>query len=192
MGGTSPPFQGGLLNALLLVALLVGNWDADFSNAARRDTAIVPLRYAMQGIGLLGDYTADATINLGVFVLGGTREARNAKLATVSWIGCVAVTTLVKGIVDRDRPDHLQSSRWDSSFPSGHTSAYFTLATVYGAKYPRLIIPLAVLGAGVAYSRVYLGEHYPTDVLAGAALGIGIGWLALKLEPQLRKVPFLR
>jgi undecaprenyl-diphosphatase len=152
----------------------------------------VPLRYAMQGIALLGDYTADATINLGVFVLGGSREARDAKLATVSWIGCNAVTTPVKGIVDRDRPDHLQSSRWDSSFPSGHTSAYFALAMVYGTKYPRLFIPLAVIGAGVAYSRVYLGEHYPTDVLAGAALGIGIGRLTVKLEPQLRKIPFLR
>jgi len=114
----------------------VGNWDADLSNAARRDTVIVPLRYALQGIGLLGDYAADATINLGVFVLGGTKEARNAKLATVSWIGCNAVTTLVKGIVDRDRPDYLQSSRWDSSFPSGHTSAYFALAMVYGTNTP--------------------------------------------------------
>ena len=180
------------MNSLLLVALLVGNWDVDLSNAARRDTTIMPLRYAMQGTTLLGDYTADATINLGVFVLGSSREARNAKLATVSWVGCGAVTTLVKGIVDRERPNHVQSSRWDSSFPSGHTSAYFALATVYGAKYPRLIIPLAVLGAGVAYSRVYLGEHYPTDVLAGAALGFGIGWLTLKLEPQLRKIPFLR
>jgi membrane-associated phospholipid phosphatase len=180
------------VSSLLLIALLVSNWDVDFSNAARRDTAIVPLRYAMQGTTLLGNYTADATISLGVFVLGSGREARNAKLATVSWIGCGAVTALLKGIVDRERPNHQQSSRWDSSFPSGHTSTYCALATVYGAKYPKLIIPLAVLGAGVAYSRVYLGDHYPTDVLAGAALGVGIGWLTLKLEPELREIPFLR
>jgi membrane-associated phospholipid phosphatase len=177
---------------LLAVALLVGNWDTDLSNAIRRDTSSHALCTAMQGITLLGDARADAGIQVAVFFFGNDSTARNAKLATVSWGASGIVTTLLKGAVNRARPDLSQDSRWDSSFPSGHVSDYFALATVYALKYPKLTIPLAIIGAGVAYSRVYLGKHYPTDALAGAALGIGIGWLTVKLEPQLRKVPFLR
>jgi undecaprenyl-diphosphatase len=177
---------------LLVFALLCGNFDADISNAVRRDTYITPLRYAMQGFSLLSDARTEAALQLGVFYFGNARTSRNAKLAATAWTVTGVSNELIKLAVNRSRPDESQRSRWDSSFPSGHVSSYFALATVYGAKYPKLIIPLAVVGAGVAYSRICLGAHYPTDVLAGAALGFGIGWLTLKLEPQLRKIPFLR
>jgi len=180
------------LSLLLVAALLVGNWDVSLSNTIRQETTSRFLRTTMDGLTLIGSYEGGATINLGVFFFGGDRESHNAKLATVSWVSAAAATTLIKGIVDRDRPNHSQTSRWDTSFPSSHTSTYFSLATVYALKYPSLTIPLAVVGAGVAYSRVFLGEHYPTDVLAGAALGIGVGYLTVKLEPQLEKIPFLR
>jgi len=178
--------------ALLIALLLQGNLDLDISNAVRRDTGIIPLRYALQGFALLGDARSEAALQLGVFYFGNNEVNRNARLAATAWAASSVTSVLLKGITARERPDHSQTNRWDSSFPSGHTLSWFALATVYGAKYPRLIAPLALVGAGIAYSRVYFGQHYPTDVLAGAALGVGIGWLTLKLEPRLRKIPFLR
>lgn len=180
------------MTLLLAASLLVGNWDADLSDAIRKDTSIHAMNAVMQGLTALGDAGVDAGLNLGVFVLGNDSAARNVKLATIAWSGTGVATLLLKGTVNRGRPDNSQGSRWDASFPSGHASSYFSLATVYALKYPRLAIPLAIVGAGVAYSRVYLGKHYPTDVLAGAALGIGVGWLTVRLEPQLRRIPFLR
>jgi membrane-associated phospholipid phosphatase len=177
---------------LLLAVFLNGNFDTDLSNAIRRDTSIHLLNTAMQGITTLGDARADAVINLGVFFLGNDSVARTVKLATVSWCASGVATTLIKGAVNRTRPDSSGGSRWDSSFPSGHTSDYFSIATVYALKYHQLVIPLYVVGAGVAFSRIYLGKHYATDVLGGAALGILTGWLTVRFEPQLRRIPFLR
>jgi membrane-associated phospholipid phosphatase len=176
---------------LLLVLAIVGSFDADVSNAIRRDTGFRSMNYVMQGFSLLSDARYEAALQLGVFYFGNDEVSRNARLAATAWGASGVTAVLLKGLVNRDRPDHSQSSRWNSSFPSGHTISWFSLATAYAIKYPKLIAPLAVIGAGVAYSRVYFGKHYPTDVLAGAALGIGIGWLTLKLEPQLRRIPFL-
>jgi len=136
--------------------------------------------------------TALALGNISVFYFGSDREKSNVKLAVTSWIGAFATTTLIKGLVNRERPEHQQVIRWDSSFPSGHTSSWFALATVYSNKYPKYAIPLYGAGVLVGLSRVYLGEHYPSDVLAGAAIGIGFGYLTLKLEKHLQKIPFLR
>lgn len=183
--------RGGFLNLLLTAFLLFGNWDVEFSNAVRRDTSISPLRYTMLGASLLGDARPQLAVQLGMFCFGRGPEQDNARLSTVAWGATGLATLLLKGAVNRPRPPPEPHSRWSSSFPSGHTSSYFALATVYAGKYPKLAIPLYAVGAGVAYSRVYLGKHYPTDVLAGAALGIGLGWLTLKLEPQLRRIPLL-
>lgn len=65
------------------------------------------------------------------------------------------------------------------SFPSGHTTSSFACATVIAALAPRLAIPAFVLAAAIGFSRVYVGVHYPLDVLAGAVLGISIGLLLL-------------
>ena len=79
------------------------------------------------------------------------------------------------------------SSRMPSpSFPSGHATNVFALAMVLSWYYPK-ITPICFLGAGiVGYSRVYVGVHYPLDVIAGAFVGIGcalcIIWSAKKCE----------
>lgn len=136
--------------------------------------------------------TGLALSNLAVFYFGGEKEQQIAKLAATSWLVNFSTTFLLKGIINRQRPMTSKQpiSRWNSSFPSGHTANYFSLATVYSAKYPKYTIPLYGLGVLVGLARIYQGEHYPSDVLGGAAIGIGIGYLTLKLEKQIQKLPF--
>jgi len=68
-----------------------------------------------------------------------------------------------------------------SSFPSGHSAAAFAFVTGAGGELPGLLLLLGPLACAVAYSRVHAGVHYPSDVAAGAAIGIGAGVLASRL-----------
>lgn len=61
------------------------------------------------------------------------------------------------------------------SFPSGHTSAAFMMATLLGHYYPPLLLPLFIWAGLIGFSRVTLGVHFPTDTLVGGAMGISIG-----------------
>lgn len=69
----------------------------------------------------------------------------------------------------------------DHSFPSGHTTAIFASTVPYMIAYPVLTAVLLPLACTVGFSRIYLGLHYPSDVLAGAVIGSGVaaGTLAL-------------
>jgi undecaprenyl-diphosphatase len=60
----------------------------------------------------------------------------------------------------------------DASFPSGHAATSFAAATMMSFAFPRFAPFLYVLAAAVAFSRVYVGVHYPLDVLGGAVLGV--------------------
>ena len=67
------------------------------------------------------------------------------------------------------------------AFPSGHASSAFACATVLAWASPRLRIPVFVLAAAIAWSRVYVGVHWPLDVLGGALLGVLVSIALLKL-----------
>jgi undecaprenyl-diphosphatase len=89
--------------------------------------------------------------------------------------------SLGKALVHRHRPfEHqLGPSSSTHSFPSGHSTTSFACATVLAHYVPRLRVPFFVLAALIAFSRVYNAMHYPTDVLAGAVLGVLIALLLL-------------
>jgi decaprenylphosphoryl-5-phosphoribose phosphatase len=96
--------------------------------------------------------------------------------ATVVVAGTFALNTTVKLIVRRPRPvlgdlPPLTSTPTRLSFPSAHASTSFAGARVY-ARLGLPAAPLYALAVSLACSRLYLGVHYPSDILAGAALGI--------------------
>jgi len=97
------------------------------------------------------------------------------------------VADVLKAVIPRARPHvHALVPRPHShSFPSGHATTSFACATVLALLIPRLALPLFVLAAAIAWSRVYVGVHFPLDVLAGAGLGLGIGAFVARALPQL-------
>jgi undecaprenyl-diphosphatase len=83
-------------------------------------------------------------------------------------------------------PRPLVHAPHDGSFPSGHATVSFACATVLSFYAPRAAPAFYALAAAIAWSRVYVGVHYPLDVLGGAALGLGIAialrWLTATLR----------
>jgi undecaprenyl-diphosphatase len=105
----------------------------------------------------------------------------------------------IKSVVDVQRPAFryaepkaLVHVPHDHSFPSGHAATSFACATTLALAFPRLAAPLYLLAAAIAYSRVYVGVHYPLDVLGGAVLGIAVAialrWLG-SARPRSRRAP---
>ena len=88
----------------------------------------------------------------------------------------------------RDTPSlRLFKETW--SFPSGHCTSSAAAAWVLGSRHRRLLLPAALLVGLVAYSRVYLGMHYPTDCLAGLALGALCGAGACRAARAVSRQP---
>jgi undecaprenyl-diphosphatase len=74
-----------------------------------------------------------------------------------------------------------------AAFPSGHSATAFACATVLAWWDRRLAVPAFVLAAAIAWSRVYVGVHWPLDVLGGAVLGVLVATALLKLAAILRR-----
>ncbi|MEA3424985.1 MAG: phosphatase PAP2 family protein [Bacteroidota bacterium] len=127
------------------------------------------------------------------------------KSRSLEILGSVVLTTVateaIKIVVNRERPYRKyplevfpnDASENGKSMPSAHVSLAFATATSLSLVYHKwyVTVPAFVWASGVGYSRLYLGEHYPSDVIAGAAVGISGAyanrWLQKKLWPDHKK-----
>lgn len=130
-----------------------------------------------------------AALALALILFGGPRDKLNVLVGLGTIIIVVAACQALKHLVARPRPPFVRRGFHHQflatpSFPSNHTAAAFAMAYLVARLYPSWHTILVVYGlAGlIGFSRVYLREHYPLDVLGGAALGT---YLAHALLPWL-------
>ena len=130
----------------------------------------------------LGEGLGWVAASIGLAWLGGAKGRRAGLATAIASLGTTyVVQRLVKPVFRRKRPwverDVLVVGirTTDASFPSGHSASSFAAATALASFYPG-IAPLAyLLATGVALSRVHLGHHFPSDVTAGALIGVASG-----------------
>ena len=119
------------------------------------------------------------------FVFPARRMAAWRLLLAVG-LAALAVEGAIKPAIDRDRPFEvladlqvIHEKPVTSSFPSGH-AAYALAGAVAAARvFPAARVVFWVLAAMIAFSRAYVGVHWPSDVLAGALLGLACGWFVV-------------
>jgi undecaprenyl-diphosphatase len=111
-----------------------------------------------------------------------------AVLAAISYLVATLLADVLKAATDRPRPSvadpaihPLIAVPGSSSLPSGHAAGAFAAALAVGLVHPRLRWPLLLLAALIALSRVWLGVHYLTDVIAGAALGCVVAYAVFRI-----------
>jgi undecaprenyl-diphosphatase len=134
-----------------------------------------------------------------LFVFGGIDGRIVAVIILLSFMLVIPLTTLVKDLIDRDRPlvfygASVNKLPVDESYPSGHASmvsAGAVAALLLLRKSPRqkLISILLVIEAGlVCLSRLYLGVHYPTDLIGGILLGSGVTLLVTSAHNMIERL----
>lgn len=144
--------------------------------------------FLMPIISQLGSVYFIAAVGLSL-LLFKKRGIKEAGLLTLTGLAVSeTISTILKEIISRPRPVtiieniHLLCHKsYTHSFPSGHTTLAFTIAAIIASLYPKLRFILFALAISIGFSRIYIGAHFPTDVIAGAILGIFIGFIITRV-----------
>jgi membrane-associated phospholipid phosphatase len=133
------------------------------------------------------------------FTVGAIKKNDKIKWNSYEQAGAIILSSLIsvsfKYSVDRERPYEKYSfilpkiKEHTPSFPSGHTTSAFTTATLLTLQYPKwyIAVPAYAWASTIAYSRMRLGVHYPSDVLGGIIIGTGSSLLVHALSRKMEK-----
>ena len=123
-----------------------------------------------------------------ILLFGGPERFRAVGAAVTSATVGVMLFMWLKKVTHRRRPCAIASHCWATllppdqfSFPSGHSITAFTFAVPFSLFYPSLIAGLLFCAVSIALSRVLMGMHFLSDVIAGSAIGASIGYCAFLL-----------
>jgi undecaprenyl-diphosphatase len=140
------------------------------------------IRFWMLAATRMGDGWLWYSLAAIVLIGGGPSRSAAVGAAMCAALAGVLVFKILKALSRRQRPCQLEPHCWAKilppdrfSFPSGHTMTAFSIASVVSFFYPSLEGPLYFLAVSIAVSRVVLGMHFLSDVLAGAVLGSALG-----------------
>jgi len=124
-------------------------------------------------------------MGLAILLFGGELRFEALGAAGTASVLSILLFQWLKRLTGRRRPCHIEPHCWATllppdqfSFPSGHTMTAFAVAVPLSLFYPSLTIGLLFCALSIAMSRILLGMHFLSDVLAGALIGTGLGYLA--------------
>lgn len=179
------------------------SWDRELLDAVNPDQPLPALDVLMVVVTLCG-YVVPYAL-LGFFVISRRDRRADAIGFWAAVLVAEALVAVLKVLVDRPRPDDVRlliSLSESPSMPSGHAARAFAGALALWRLGPRWRLPTLVFGVATLVSRVYVGAHYPSDVLVGAAIGSLVGlaayfasrWVRLELAkvPEERRPIFVR
>jgi undecaprenyl-diphosphatase len=119
---------------------------------------------------------------IGLLVALAQRRSLPFALTLLGVAAADGLASLVKAAVGEDRPsepDALVTIPHSHSFPSGHTATSFAAATILSAFLPRAAPAFYLLALAIGWSRLYVGVHWPLDVVGGALIGVATALLLL-------------
>jgi undecaprenyl-diphosphatase len=145
------------------------------------------LNILMPIVTMMGTSTFILLVAL-AFLLFRDNKRRRLALILLAGITLTYFTVdFLKSLVARPRPFEILSGvnllikEGGFSFPSGHTAIVFMAQTVLSYGFKKWRIALFLLALSVGFARIYLGVHYPLDVLSGIVVGIGVGYALLAI-----------
>ncbi len=156
----------------------VNHWDVFFFTSIFRLNGRRLFLRIMPFVSAAGDGYLYPVIAASMFFLAPDIAPQFLLAACIAYAIELPLYKLMKQKIRRSRPFHTLDGvqrrvvPHDSfSFPSGHTAAAFIMAGLVGYFFPLLGIPAYAAASLISFSRIYLGVHYPTDILAGIVLG---------------------
>ena len=194
-----------VLVAFPLNASIAQNWDIDLLEQIKldRNKSLDPtFKFITNSVSPLSVGTPIAVFGLGLIQKDSSLKSKGIFMVEALCVNAFT-TTALKLAFKRDRPfvtyPYLdkQADAGSYSFPSGHTSSAFAMATSLSVAFPKwyVIAPSYLYACAAGYSRMHLGVHYPSDVLAGAIVGTGTALLSNYVQQKfidLRKKKTLR
>lgn len=148
-----------------------------------------PLELLIMGFSMSGNFGLFWLVMALVFWLSGTEEVAGIfVLMPLFLYATLLINFIIKVVLNRQRPVHEEENLRplvgvpsSKSFPSSHTAMSFAAAIFLTHFHPELWPLFFGLALLMSWSRIYVGVHYPSDVIAGTAVGLLMGWIILWL-----------
>jgi len=172
---------------------VISIWDTRTFLLVNNDLANQYLGWVFSILTRLGSTEPVFALSVLLFIVGRKREG--ALLFTSVILGSL-VTLPLKVVIPRPRPYATIPSaiaygvERGSSFPSGHSMRAFASACILSRFWSRFALLLYALAGVVAFSRVYLGQHYPSDILVGSSIGLVVGCLTVRFQDKILKTVY--
>lgn len=179
---------------------LIQGWDESVLLWIQENARSDVLTVIMKAVSTFGSYGIGLIVVAVIFVFFKKTRRTGLTAGLAMGLGAVAVNVIIKPLVLRPRPyitmDDLEplmkEMKDPHSFPSGHTQAAFALAVSMCLVLRKKLVSVLALAFAVVmgFSRLYVGAHYPSDVLAGALIGTGVAFAAYGILRLIeKKVP---